>query len=88
MRVDMALTQTTLIINRPPPWALEIAPRPNKIFTLCSRANLIHNFLFCALLLRIATQCSLHAWGEQSSTKKHNRSYHPAYQVEEGVLAS
>ena len=50
--------------------------------------DLIHSFLICPLLLRIAAQCSLHAWGEQSSTRKHNRSYHPAHKVEEGALAS
>ena len=50
--------------------------------------NLIHSFFFRHPLLRIVAECSLHAWGEQSSTKKHIRLKQPAHKVEEGALAS
>jgi hypothetical protein len=66
----------------------KIIPHPNTIFILCSLSGVIHNFLIGPLLLRIVAPCSMHAWGEQSSTKKHNRTYHPAFQVEEGAFAS
>ncbi len=58
-------------------------PKP-KVYYFFS-LNLIHNFLIGPLLLRIVAPCSLHAWGEQSSIKKHNRTYHPAHRVEEGA---
>src|SRR5690606_5775740 len=68
------------------PCRAEVHPLSTTIVHYLFSFRVIHNFLICALLLRILTQCSLHAWGEQASIKKQIRTYHPAFKSKKALL--